>query len=147
MRTLFCYIWPIDRTLSGAITSSLSGPGSDGCKRVFCIPQSSSITGATPSHCLVLYSGQLLREPYPSAEMRSVYSVAPNRVGSQNLFNQRQKTHSSIFTFTIFKEYLLFFFPCRLSCSIRFFFFYHTQFLLYPFYRTEKETKHWRIKI
>ena len=51
-------IWlPIDRTLSGVTTPGQSGPGSDGNEGVFHIPQSSSITGASPSDCLVLYPG------------------------------------------------------------------------------------------
>ena len=48
-------ICPIDRTLSGATSPEQSGPGSDGKEGVLCIPQSSSITGASPSDCLVLY--------------------------------------------------------------------------------------------
>ena len=41
------------------------------------IPQSSSITGASPSDCLVSYPGHLLGEIYPSAEMQFLYSTAP----------------------------------------------------------------------
>ena len=41
--------------LSGATTPGLSGPGSDGNKVVLHIPQSSSITGTSPSDCLVSY--------------------------------------------------------------------------------------------
>ena len=52
IRTEFSSIWLIDRTLSGATTPGLSGPGSDGSKGVLCIPLSSSITGALPSDCL-----------------------------------------------------------------------------------------------
>ena len=48
-------IWPIDRTLSGAITPGQSGPGRDDNKGVLCIPQSSSITGTLPSDYLVSY--------------------------------------------------------------------------------------------
>ena len=44
---------------------------------VLCIPQSSSITGTSPSDCLVFYPGHSLGESYPSAEMQSVYSTAP----------------------------------------------------------------------
>ena len=40
-------IWPIDRTLSGATTLGQSGPESNGNEGVLCIPQSSSITGAS----------------------------------------------------------------------------------------------------
>ena len=42
--THFSFIWPIDRTLSGATTSDQGGHGSDGNKGVFCIWQSSSIS-------------------------------------------------------------------------------------------------------
>ena len=63
-------IWPIDRTQSGAITQGQCGLGSDGNEWVLCIPQSSSITGASPS-------GHSLDESYPFAEMQFVYSTAP----------------------------------------------------------------------
>ena len=53
--TQFSSIWPIVRTLSGASTSSQSEPGSEGKKEVLCIPQSSCITGASLSDCLVSY--------------------------------------------------------------------------------------------
>ena len=53
--TQFSSIWPIDRTLPGATTPGQSGPGSDGNQGVLCIPQSSSITGTSPSDCLVSY--------------------------------------------------------------------------------------------
>ena len=53
-------IWPIDRTLSGATTPGQSGPGSDGNEGVLSIPQSSSITEALPSDCLVSYPGHYL---------------------------------------------------------------------------------------
>ena len=54
-----CSIWPIDRILSGK-----SGPGSDGNERVLCIPQSSSITGASPSDCFVSYLGHVTRRGF-----------------------------------------------------------------------------------
>ena len=50
-------VCPINRTLSGAITLGHSGPRSDVNKRVLCVSQSSSITRASPSDCLVLYTG------------------------------------------------------------------------------------------
>ena len=46
-------------------------------KEVHHIPQSSSITEASPSDYLVSYPGHSLGESYPSAEMQSVYSAAP----------------------------------------------------------------------
>ena len=52
----------IDRTLSGTTTPGQSGPGSEGNKGVFHIPQSSSITGASPLDRLVSYPGYWLGE-------------------------------------------------------------------------------------
>ena len=52
--TQFSSIWPIDRTPSDATTVGQSGPRSDG-NEVLCIPESSSITGTSPSDCLVSY--------------------------------------------------------------------------------------------
>ena len=42
-------------TLSGAITPGHSGPGSDGNEGELRIPQSSGISGTSPSDCLVSY--------------------------------------------------------------------------------------------
>ena len=50
----------IDRALSGATILDQSGPGSDGNEGVLRIPQSSGITGASPSDCLVSYPGHSL---------------------------------------------------------------------------------------
>ena len=70
--------WPVDRILSDATAPGQSGPGSDGSEGVLNILQSSSITGASVSDCLVSYPGHSLVEgSYPSAEIQSVYSVAP----------------------------------------------------------------------
>ena len=56
----FRCIWPIDSALSGATIPGQSGPGSNGNEEVLWIPQSSSITGASPSDCLVSYPGHSL---------------------------------------------------------------------------------------
>ena len=70
-------IRPIDRILSGATTLGQSGPGSDGNEGVLLIPQSSSITGASPSDCLVSYQDTLGGgRSYPSAEVQLVHSTA-----------------------------------------------------------------------
>ena len=66
------------RTLSGATTPSQCGPGRYGNKGVFHIPQSSSITGASPSDCLVSYQRHSLGESYPSAETQLVYPADPD---------------------------------------------------------------------
>ena len=68
-------IWPIDRTLSGATIQGHSVPRSDENEEVLCIPQNSSITGASPSNSFVSYSFE--RGSYLSVEMQSVYSAAP----------------------------------------------------------------------
>ena len=71
-------IRPIDRTLSGATTSSQSRLGSNGNEGVLHIPQSSGITGALPSDCLLTYTGHLLEGgSYSSTEIQTVYSTAP----------------------------------------------------------------------
>ena len=66
-------IQPIDRTLSGATIPGLSGPGSDGNEGVLHIPQSSSITGTSPSDCFMSYPGQSLRGVLPLC--RNTFSV------------------------------------------------------------------------
>ena len=77
MSTMFSSVWPIDMTWSGSNTPGQSEPGSDGNEKVLHIPQSSSITGTSPSDCLVSYQGHLLWMSYPSAEMQLEYSTAP----------------------------------------------------------------------
>ena len=74
---LFSSIWSIDKTLSGATTLGQSEPGSDGNEEVLSISQSSSITGASSSDCLVSSPGQSLGESYSSVGMQSGNSVAP----------------------------------------------------------------------
>ena len=64
-------IWPMDRTLSGTTTLGQSGSGSDGNEGVL------GITGASPSDCLMSYTGLSLEESYLSAEMQAVYSAVP----------------------------------------------------------------------
>ena len=56
----FSSIQPVDRALLCATIPGQSGPGSNGNKGVLCIPQSSSITGTSPSECLVSYPGHSL---------------------------------------------------------------------------------------
>ena len=51
--TQFGSICPIVRTLSGASTRDQKWPGSDEDKGVLRNPQSSCITGTSPSDCLV----------------------------------------------------------------------------------------------
>ena len=77
--TQFSSIWPRDRILSGATTPGQRGSGRNGNEGVLRIPQSFSITEASPSDCLVSYLGHSLKESYPSAEMQWVYNS--RRVG------------------------------------------------------------------
>ena len=56
----FSSIRPIDRTLSGATTPGQSGFESDANEGVLSIPQSSTITGTSPSDCLTSYPGAWL---------------------------------------------------------------------------------------
>ena len=68
---------PLIGPLSGATTPDPSGPGSDGNDGVLRIPQSSSITGTSPSDCLVSYPRHSLGGgTYPCAEKQSLYSTA-----------------------------------------------------------------------
>ena len=90
--TQFSSIWLIDTTLSGATAPGQNGPESDSNERVFRIPQNSSITGTSPSYCLVSYPGQSLGlGSYPSAEVQSVYSKASQSTG-QRLFSVKIRT-------------------------------------------------------
>ena len=64
--------------LSGATIPGQSEPGSNGNEGMFCILQSSSITGTSPLDCLVSYPEHpLWGGSHPSAEVQSVYSTAP----------------------------------------------------------------------
>ena len=75
--THFSSILPIDRTLSGATSPNQSGPGRDGNKGVLPVSQSASITGTSPTDCLVSYAGHSLeRGFYPSTEKQLAYSTA-----------------------------------------------------------------------
>ena len=72
--TQFSSIWPKVWTLPGAITPGLSEPGSDVNERIQRIPQSSNITGTSPSDCLESYTGHLPGGgSYLSAVVQSVY--------------------------------------------------------------------------
>ena len=74
----FSSIQPIDKALSGATIPGQCGPGSNGNEEVLHIPQIFSITGTSPTDCLVSYPRTLVGGgSYPSAEKQSVYSTAP----------------------------------------------------------------------
>ena len=79
----FSFIWPIERTLSGATTPGQSRLRSDGNEEILRIRQRSSIIGTSPSDCLVSYPGHSFGGR--SAEVQSVYSTAPADWGSFQL--------------------------------------------------------------
>ena len=60
-----------------------SGPGSDGNEEVLHIHQSSNITGASPSDCLVLYLGHSFGESCLSTVKQSVYFYSLSRQGNE----------------------------------------------------------------
>ena len=75
-------IWPIDSTFAGATTQDQSGPGIDGNEGVLCIPQSSSITGTSPSDFLSVIARTLWKGgSYLSAEMQLVCILQPHPFG------------------------------------------------------------------
>ena len=67
--TQLSFIWPIDRTLSGATTPGQNGRWSDGNEGVLRIPQSSYITGVSLSDCLVSIR-TLVVKSNPSTELQ-----------------------------------------------------------------------------
>ena len=89
-------IWPIDRTLSGATTPGQIGPGSNGNEGVLCIPQSSSITAASPSDCLVSYPGHLLGGDLTLLQRRSRCILQPQPNGQVALWFQYYRQRKSI---------------------------------------------------
>ena len=68
---------PLIGPLPGTTTPGQSEPGSDSNEGVLRIPPRSSITGTSPSDCLVSYPGHSLGRSYPSAEKQLVYFTAP----------------------------------------------------------------------
>ena len=72
------FIWLIDKTLPVATPLwATVNLGAIVMKGVLHIPQSSSITGTSPSDCLESYLGySLVGESYPFAEIQSIYSTA-----------------------------------------------------------------------
>ena len=93
-----------------------SGPGNEGNKGVLCIPQSSSVTGASPSDCLVSYLGHFLEESYPCAG-RSRCILQPQPTGPdfgisnpQRLICHKTKRESKPYkciSIVVNKEYLI----------------------------------------
>ena len=80
-------IWPIDRTLSGAISQGQSGPGSNGNEGVLHILQSSNITRASPSDCFGSYTGHSLGGLTP-LQISSRYILQFQPTGQSRKYNQ-----------------------------------------------------------
>ena len=76
-------IRPIDKTLSGATTTGLCGPGTNGNEGVLPIPLSSSITEASPSNCFVSYTGHPLAALLPLYKDAIDVFYSPSRLGSK----------------------------------------------------------------
>ena len=85
--TQFSSIWPTDRTLSSATTPGQSWPGSDGSEVVLLIPQSSTITGTSPSDCSVSFPGYSLVGVLPLCRdaVDIFYSSAASRLGKHSV--------------------------------------------------------------
>ena len=66
--TQFSSIWPITRAILGTTNLGHSGSGSYGNDRVLRIPQSSSITGTSPSDSSVIFWTLIGEGSYPFAE-------------------------------------------------------------------------------
>ena len=79
--TQFCSIRSIDRALSGVTTRVQSGSRSYGNEGVLRIPQSSSITGTSPSDCLVSYLGHSLERGLTSLRRYSHCILQPQPIG------------------------------------------------------------------
>ena len=76
-------IWPLDRTLSGATT--MGGPGGNGNEGVIYISQSSSITGTSPSDCLVSYPGHSLGKVLPLRRNAVGILYSPSWLGNPRI--------------------------------------------------------------
>ena len=87
------FIWPIDKTILDATTPGQNGPGSDDHESVICISQSSSITGAFPSDCLMSYPGHSFGGVLPCCRdvVGIFYSSAPP-IGQYTELNVKKKT-------------------------------------------------------
>ena len=79
--------------LSSATTPGQSGPGSDDNEGVLHIPQSSSITGTSPSVCFVLYPGHSLRGGSYPLQRSSWCILQPQPTGAK--ISQAVKTHKT----------------------------------------------------
>ena len=78
----FSSIWLIVRALSDTTTPRHSGPEGDGYEGVLCIPQSSSsITGTSPSDCLMYIRTLIGGRVLTPIQMSSWYILLPQSAG------------------------------------------------------------------
>ena len=84
--TQFSSIWPIDRILLEATTPVQSRPMINGNEGVLRIPQSSSISGSSPSNCLVSNLGHSLRSVLPLCREAVPVCIAVKSCRNQSLF-------------------------------------------------------------
>ena len=77
-------------TLSGATTPEQSEPGSESIERVRRIPQSSSITGASPSDSTVSYQDTRWGSLTPQ-QTRSQCIQQPKQTGPQTVWRKIEK--------------------------------------------------------
>ena len=77
-----------------------SEPGSDDIKEILCIPQSSSITGTSPSDCLVSYPGHSLGwgGSLTPLQRSSWHFLQPHPTGQNyfDWFNKKKKKRSKL---------------------------------------------------
>ena len=91
--TLFCSIWLIDRTLSGATTLDQNEPRSSGNEGVFPTPQSSSITGTSPWDCFVSYPGHSSGGGLTPLQRCSQCILQSQLTGQVDLMSLAQRMH------------------------------------------------------
>ena len=68
--------WPKDRTLSDAATPVQCESGSNGTEEILCIPQSSTINGASLSDCFMSHTEHWFGGGYSTTDMQSGNSTA-----------------------------------------------------------------------
>ena len=83
----FSSIWTIGRALLSATTPGQSEPGSDGNEGVLHIPQSSRITGTSPSDCLVSYQDTQRKSLTPQPKLTGQYTVKYKKFIQINQFS------------------------------------------------------------
>ena len=82
---MFSSIWPIDRTLFGAIIAGQNGPESDGNEGVLHIPHCSGITGTSLSDCLVSFQDTRLVEVLLLCREAVGVFYSPSRLDKEEL--------------------------------------------------------------